>query len=174
MYSNEFKQEIFKFVEKHGLRTKDMGLGVTQKALCEKFGIDENTIHDWLMNQDFSDSIKRANSVFRAARVDRCVDNLQRRADGYADTKVVSKGKKDGDTFIATSSEVVTVNIPPDVGANIFILTNIDPEHWKNPMKIEAKADITSRGQPLNLSVVDKEAKDTAEKLAEKLRSGDF
>lgn len=174
MYSNEFKQEIFKFVEANGLRTKDMGLGVTQKALARHFGIDEDTLGYWLKESAFSDSIKRANQIFLAGRVNRCLDNLQRRADGYSDTKVVSKGHTEGNEFIAKSSEVVTVNVPPDVGANIFILTNIDPEHWRNPLKIDAKADLTTGGQPLNISVVDNETKEMAEKLAKKLNDGNI
>lgn len=167
MYSDEFKQEIFKFVEKNGLRTKDMGLGVTQRALTQHFGFSDDELARWMKDADFAEAIKRANAIFRANRVNRCVDNLQRRADGYADTKVVSKGKKDGDTFIATSSEVVTVNVPPDVGANIFILTNIDPDHWKNPMKIEAKADLTSGGRPLNITVQDAQTAKDIERLGD-------
>lgn len=165
-YKEKFTQQIFRWVEQHGVYPQKMGESITN--LCLQFGIDSQTYANWLRFSEFSEGIKKANEVFRVNTCNDIVNSLVKRAKGYKDIQVVIIGKPDENGEMKSQKiQRTEKDVPPDVAAQIFLLTNLDSEHWVNPMKIEAKADLTSGGRPLSISVVSQEAADNLERLGD-------
>lgn len=161
------KDDIFKWVEKNGVHPQRGG--ATIASLCSQFGITKETYYEWMKKSYFFDGIKKANEVFKTNTCNEIVNALKKRALGYEDFKIVSVGHTVENELVIEKVQKTTVNVPPDVGASIFLLVNMDSEKWANPMKIEAKTDITSGGRPLNIVVEKEETKELLEKVKEKL-----
>ena len=164
-YNEEFTQQIFRWVEQNGVYPQRMGASIAD--LCRQFGIDMETFRDWKLKPEFSEGIKKANEVFKVRTCNDIVNSLVKRAKGYTDIQTEVIGKPDATGGIKSEKvRRVERNVPPDVGAQIFLLTNLDSEQWVNPMKIEAKADITSGGAALKIIVQDEETRKAIDDLA--------
>ena len=101
---------------------------------CKKVGISKSTFYEWLESYpDFSDSLKKARKEFRETIVQTLEQSLWKRAAGYEieESKNEYRTLKDGSKVLVKSSKI-TKHFPPDTGALIFALTNLDPENWKN------------------------------------------
>jgi hypothetical protein len=101
---------------------------------CKKVGISKSTFYEWLESYpDFSASLKKARKEFRETIVQTLEQSLWKRAAGYEVEEVKNEYRtlKDGSKVLVKSSKI-TKHFPPDTGALIFALTNLDPENWKN------------------------------------------
>ena len=101
---------------------------------CKKVGISKSTFYEWLESYpDFSASLKKARKEFRETIVQTLEQSLWKRAAGYEieESKNEYRTLKDGSKVLVKSSKI-TKHFPPDTGALIFALTNLDPENWKN------------------------------------------
>ena len=125
------------WVRENGLM--DFG-GATLKDFCAAMGIDAQTYYNWLENSDFSDAIKKAKDDFRDRTERDIVESLANAAKGYEYTETRSE-YKDAQLVRRTKT---TKRVEPNVGAAVFLLTNIAPERWKNRQRQDV--DITTGG----------------------------
>ena len=124
---------------------------------CKKVGISKSTFYEWLESYpDFSDSLKKARKEFRETIVQTLEQSLWKRAAGYEieESKNEYRTLKDGSKVLVKSSKI-TKHFPPDTGALIFVLTNLDPENWKNRQDNRLSVDDGISG--FKISVVHKE-----------------
>lgn len=124
---------------------------------CKKVGISKSTFYEWLESYpDFSDSLKKARKEFRKTIVQTLEQSLWKRAAGYEieESKNEYRTLKDGSKVLVKSSKI-TKHFPPDTGALIFALTNLDPENWKNRQDNRLSVDDGISG--FKISVVHKE-----------------
>lgn len=124
---------------------------------CKKVGISKSTFYEWLESYpDFSDSLKKARKEFRETIVQTLEQSLWKRAAGYEieESKNEYRTLKDWSKVLVKSSKI-TKHFPPDTGALIFALTNLDPENWKNRQDNRLSVDDGISG--FKISVVHKE-----------------
>lgn len=124
---------------------------------CKKVGISKSTFYEWLESYpDFSASLKKARKEFRETIVQTLEQSLWKRAAGYEVEEVKNEYRtlKDGSKVLVKSSKT-TKHFPPDTGALIFALTNLDPENWKNKQDNRLSVDEGISG--FKISVVHKE-----------------
>ena len=124
---------------------------------CKKVGISKSTFYEWLESYpDFSGSLKKARKEFRETIVQTLEQSLWKRAAGYEieESKNEYRTLKDGSKVLVKSSKI-TKHFPPDTGALIFALTNLDPENWKNRQDNRLSVDEGISG--FKISVVHKE-----------------
>ena len=150
-------KECAAWVEAFGLYPQPCGATVTD--FCKAMGISRKTFMQWQRKDDFADAIKRAQEVFRSSTVIEVVNKMKQRALGYNepledkyykgqlvkeyDPKTGKKTKEYLSGKAVLEKQVTrTVHHPPDVAAGIFLLTNLDPENWKN--RRDDKTDISA------------------------------
>lgn len=124
---------------------------------CKKVGISKSTFYEWLESYpDFSDSLKKARKEFRETIVQTLEQSLWKRAAGYEieESKNEYRTLKDGSKVLVKSSKI-TKHFPPDTGALIFALTNLDPENWKN--RQDNRLSVDDGISEFKISVVHKE-----------------
>ena len=138
--------ECAEWVRLNGLYPQPCGAPV--KQFCEAMSINDATFRRWMEKADFADAIKRAQHAFSQETVIEVVNALKKRALGYefketsreGVAQVVTEYDKHGrktksyatDKIVTKKMTEKTVQVHPDVGAIIFILTNMDPDNWKN------------------------------------------
>lgn len=139
--SKEKIQEIADWVRENGL--VDYG-GATIKSMCEQNGIGRDAYYRWLKtNTTFANAIKKAKAEFKSNLEPDLVRSLAKAAKGYTFTKRRTEygGKADGSPVIKKQI-VETVDVAPNVGAAIFLLTNIAPQRWKNKINNDVNAEV--------------------------------
>ena len=136
--TTELTERILKWVRENGL--KDKG-GATIASLCRHFGIAEMTFGRWMKRKDFADAINSAKQYFADNLERDLVASLAKSAKGYSYVKRKTEytSDKNGSPVIKKQT-TEDVDVPPNVGAAIFLLTNIAPDRWQN--KIQQQADI--------------------------------
>ena len=133
--------------------------GARLKDFCTHFGIDNKTYYNWLENSDFSDAIKKGKNEFKERLEQRLVLSLSKAACGYEfkETKTEYEGKK-------IKKKIVTVkNVEANVGAGIFLLTNIAPERWSYR---QTGTDNKVGGVTLKVEVLKEESVNNIKKLS--------
>ena len=121
---NDVKDDIISYIRE----------GDSNILACKKVGISKETFYTWINDKpDFSDSLKKARKEFRETIVQTLEQSLWKRAAGYEieESKNEYRTLKDGGEVLVKSSKI-TKHFPPDTGALVFALTNLDPENWKN------------------------------------------
>ena len=144
---NDVKDDIISYIRE----------GDSNILACKKVGISKSTFYEWLESYpDFSDSLKKARKEFRETIVQTLEQSLWKRAAGYEVEEVKNEYRtlKDGSKVLVKSSKI-TKHFPPDTGALIFALTNLDPENWKNRQDNRLSVDDGISG--FKISVVHKE-----------------
>lgn len=144
---NDVKDDIISYIRE----------GDSNILACKKVGIIKETFYTWINDKpDFSDSLKKARKEFRETIVQTLEQSLWKRAAGYEieESKNEYRTLKDGSKVLVKSSKI-TKHFPPDTGALIFALTNLDPENWKNRQDNRLSVDDGISG--FKISVVHKE-----------------
>lgn len=131
--------EIAQWVRENGLI--EYG-GASIEMLARQFGISRKTHTAWMKSDaDYAEAINEAKRLFAENLEKDLVVTLAKSAKGFTSTKRRTEYVSDqnGRPMIKrqTTDEV---DVPPNVGAAIFLLTNIAPERWKN--KLTQSADI--------------------------------
>lgn len=143
------------WVRMNGLYPQQCGAPV--KRLCEFLDIDFKTYQAWMRKSNFSNAIKKAQQEFRQETVIELVNTMKKCALGYSVTTADSKykaqvvreydpktGKKvkeyTTDKGVKIEETRKETHVQPNVGAGIFLLTNLDPENWKN--RRDSKTDV--------------------------------
>ena len=140
-------QECAAWVEKNGLYPQRCGASV--KQFCEAMGIAFKTYQRWQVNDNFVNALTRARETFKQNTIQEVSNALVKAAKGVDFTKTKQKGRaqvvkeydpKTGkkikeyttEKIVTVESYRETVYFPPDVNAAKFLLTNLDPDSWKN------------------------------------------
>lgn len=152
------------WVEEHGLYPQKFGAKI--QDFCDAIGITDRCYRNWKEISEFSEAISRAREVFRVRNVRKVENALLKAAMGVDFVKekqefkaqVIKEydpktGKKikeyTSDKPIQTKAYRETYYYPPDVKAAQFVLTNMDPENWKNKQEADMSLDVTSEEPPV-------------------------
>lgn len=140
-------KECAQWVEQNGLYPQRCGASI--KLFCEAMGINPRTYNNWSSISEFAEAIAHAREVFQQNTVREVTNALVKAAKGVDFTKTKQKGRaqvvkeydpKTGkkikeyttEKIVTVESYRETVYFPPDVNAAKFLLTNMDPDNWKN------------------------------------------
>ena len=146
----------------------------TIAEICRQVGITPKTYHQWVNDYpDFADAIEQAKDERMQAMVIEAKKSLMKKIQGYdvTETKVVTvpgtkKDEKGNPKPIIKEQTTTKKHIQADTAANIFTLTNGDPEHWRNRQTTE----VTGKdGKDLFASKTDEELAAEIEELQRKL-----
>lgn len=155
--TTELTDSILKWVRENGL--KDNG-GATIASLCRHFGIAEMTFGRWMRRKEFADAINSAKQHFADSLERDLVASLAKSAKGYSYVKRKTEytSDKNGNPVIKKQT-TEDVDVQPNVGAAIFLLTNIAPERWQN--KQQQQTDIQG-SLSLGVSIMNADTPDIA------------
>lgn len=119
--------------------------GRTNAQIAKLMGITYTTLKVWIKE---SEPIKEALETGKQELADKLAGAMTRRAFGYNYEEVkttilgdVRKGSKVVENQQTVKIEKTTKYQPPDIGAQIFLLTNLCPEKWKNRQRVDATMD---------------------------------
>lgn len=145
-FTEEKVRECAKWVEKNGLYPQHCGAPV--KDFCSAMHIDFKTYKEWCKKSTFSDAIENARAIFKSDSVVEVTNALKKKALGFTYTeesqeagrpKITEYDPKTGKKVKEYYGELQTlkavrktVTVAPDTAAGIFLLTNIEPDRWKN------------------------------------------
>ena len=174
-------KECAAWVEVNGLYPQRCGASI--KLFCEAMGISLKTYQRWQANDLFVSELSRAREVFQQTTVRDVCNALVRAAKGVDFTKTKMEGRaqvvkeydpKTGkkvkeyttEKIVTVKSYKETVYFPPDVKAATFLLTNLDPEHWRNKQDTTSELNLTMDEAPVIMfgttTAGDNEPKDPA------------
>lgn len=119
--------------------------GRTNAQIAKLMGITYTTLKVWMKE---SEPIKEALETGKQELSDKIAGAMARRAFGYDYEEVkttiigdVRKGSKVVENQQTVRIDKTTKHQPPDVGAQIFMLTNLRPEEWKNRQRVDTTVD---------------------------------
>jgi predicted DNA-binding transcriptional regulator AlpA len=116
----------------------------TITEICELVGISESTFHEWKKTKaEFSDALKKASEKFDESCVSEAKKSLIKMARGYDVTETKTVYSNIDNTPIVKEQTETTKHIQPSLGAAIFILTNKDPDNWKNRQNTDNNVNLT-------------------------------
>ena len=121
------------------------GFNITEAS--EKAGINKDTFYEWMRKPDFSDAVKRAKKEGEYRSVNDVEVALLDSAKGFEYEEVRTEyesriNPQTGKYEPVIKKQVRTKKrVMPSVEAQKFLLTNRDPENWKN------RIDQTNRGE---------------------------
>lgn len=134
-YNQRKTQECEEWVSLHGLM--EYG-GAMVKEFCAHMGIDYKTYKNWLQRDEFRVAVERGKEAFKSKLTHDLSVSLAEAAKGYEREEVVMEYRQDPQNKekpIITGMRKKKVFYKPDVGAAIFLLTNLDPEHYQNKQR---------------------------------------
>lgn len=149
----ELKDQIIDYIRENGLIDYK---GARVKDICERFGIDRKTFYNWKKNSTFSTHIKEAKEEFKGNLERRVVGPLIKCAEGFmAKNKQVRSLLGKDDTPIRKEVVESEIYIKPSVAAIIFLLTNINPEIWKQRI-VQNQDDVQTadKGNQIDMSAL--------------------
>ena len=141
-YNKDMVQACADWVRENGLI--DYG-GATLRDFCRAMGIDDMSYYNWMKRSEFSEAIKKAKEEFRGAIEKDIVQSLANSAKGYEYTQTTTEYTSVNGKPSIKKQVKKNIRVEPNVGAAIFLLTNIAPQRWKNRQDI--KTDITTGGK---------------------------
>lgn len=162
-YNPQKLAECLAFVEENGLM--EYG-GAPLKEFCLAMDIEEQTYYRWLEKSEFSEGIKEAKEKFKSSLKFKLVSSLARTATGYKDVRTEEYGEPDENGKIVTQKiKRTTIETAPNVGACIFLLTNIAGDEWKNVQRTEVTG---KEGKDFFANMTDEELDERLNQLRKK------
>lgn len=135
-YNKQMVQACADWVRENGLI--DFG-GATLTDFCKAMGIDDMSYYNWMKRAEFSEAIKNAKEAFRESLEKDIVKSLANAAKGYEYYQVTTEYTDVNGKPRIKKQVKKNVRVEPNVGAAIFLLTNLAPERWKNRQQQEVK-----------------------------------
>ena len=121
------------WIKEHGLI--DYGGGQLQD-FCKELGINDKTYRRWLVEEeDFKQAIERAKEFYKQSLTHELHETLSMVATGYEREETETEYRpnpKDPNKPTITKMKKKKVFYQPNVGAAIFLITNLDPAHYQN------------------------------------------
>ena len=135
-YNKDMVQACADWVRENGLI--DYG-GATLRDFCRAMGIDDMSYYNWMKRSEFSEAIKKAKEAFRESLEKDIVQSLATAAKGYEYTQTTTEYTDVNGKPSIKKQVKKNIRVEPNVGAAIFLLTNLAPERWKNRQQQEVK-----------------------------------
>ena len=135
-YNKEMIKACANWVRENGLI--DFG-GATLTDFCKAMNIDNMSYYRWLSKSEFAEAIKKAKEMFRENLEKDIVKSLANAARGYEYDQVTTEYTDVNGKPRIKKQVKKNVRVEPNVGAAIFLLTNLAPERWKNRQQQEVK-----------------------------------
>ena len=133
-------EECAQWVRENGLT--DCG-GASIKQFCEFTQINKQTYYNWLKDANFAKAIEKAKEEFSETLERDLIVSLAKAAKGYMFVKRKTEYENSTDNKPRIKKQTTEdVNVPSNVGAAIFLLTNIAPDRWKNKVSNDINADV--------------------------------
>ena len=150
-YSKDMLQACADWVRKNGLI--DFG-GATLTDFCKAMGIEDQTYYRWLDKVEFVESIKKAKEAFRSTLENDIVKSLANSAKGYEYEQYTTEYTDVNGKPKIKKQVKKNIRVEPNVGAAIFLLTNIAPDRWKN--KQDSNVSVKEDSEPIQIEIIDK------------------
>lgn len=132
-YGNQAINATEAWISDNGLM--DYG-GAKLSDFLNHIGISYKSYYRWMDEYpEFKAAIERGKAEFKARLTTDIAASLAMAAKGYEREETEKEFKpnpKDPNKAIQTKFKKKTVYYQPNVGAAIFLLTNLDPEHYQN------------------------------------------
>lgn len=133
--TRELLSEMLAWVEKWGMYPQPCG--ASKQKFCRAFGVDDNTLTRWLEGcPEFAEGVRKANATFKQNRTEEVANALLKKALGgkYVKSRLTEEGRMEGDRMKTRKAVRVTdeIELPPDTKAAMFVITNLDPDNWKD------------------------------------------
>ena len=126
-------QRAEEWISKHGLI--EYG-GAQLQDFCKELGINDKTYRRWLVEEEnFKQAIERAKEFYKQSLTHELHETLSMVATGYEREETETEYRpnpKDPNKPTITKMKKKKVFYQPNVGAAIFLITNLDPEHYQN------------------------------------------
>lgn len=136
-YNKIILGECVRWVAEHGLI--DYG-GARLKDFLATFHIEDITYRRWMDKSEFKEAINEAKEVYKKNLTHDLVTSLSMTAKGYereeTETEYVPNPKDPSKPTIKKLKKS-TKHYQPNVGAAIFLLINLDPEHYQNRQRTD-------------------------------------
>lgn len=150
-YSKDMVQACADWVRKNGLI--DFG-GATLTDFCKAMGIEDQTYYRWLDKVEFVEAIKKAKEAFRSTLENDIVKSLANSAKGYEYEQYTTEYTDVNGKPKIKKQVKKNIRVEPNVGAAIFLLTNIAPDRWKN--KQDSNVSVKEDSEPIQIEIIDK------------------
>lgn len=145
--------EAADWVRKNGLMEHG---GAKLKDFCKAMSISHECYYNWMQREiEFSAAIKKAKEQFKKQLEIDIVKSLARSATGYDYEQTTKEYRGDGSAGKLIKKVVKTVHVEPNVGAGIFLLTNLNPRDWKNKQQNDITVD-TEQDNSIQVEIIDK------------------
>lgn len=130
-YSAAKVAQCEEWVKQHGLM--EYG-GAMLKEFCEEMDIDNKTYYKWMQVKDeFREAINRAKEHFKSRLTHDLTVSLAEAAKGYEHEETEQEFRVGADGQPTPfKMKRKKIHVQPNIGAAIFLLTNLDPEHYQN------------------------------------------
>lgn len=139
------------WIRKNGLI--DFG-GATLTDFCKAMGIEDQTYYRWLGKVEFVEAIKKAKEAFRSTLENDIVKSLANSAKGYEYEQYTTEYTDVNGKPKIKKQVKKNIRVEPNVGAAIFLLTNIAPGRWKN--KQDSTVSVKEGNEPIQIEIIDK------------------
>ena len=140
-FNKEKIQECADFIEAKGLM--DYG-GSSLKDFCLSMGIDTKTYRLWMKKDQFREAVEEAKKTFKHNLSLDLAKTLSEAAKGGIHEDEMERTEYTPDANNPNTprirkmiKEKTKKYFKPDIGAAIFLLTNLDPEHFQNRQRSE-------------------------------------
>ena len=153
-YNKDMVQACADWVRKNGLI--DFG-GATLTDFCKAMGIEDQTYYRWLDKVEFVEAIKKAKEAFRSTLENDIVKSLANSAKGYEYEQYTTEYTDVNGKPKIKKQVKKNIRVEPNVGAAIFLLTNIAPDRWKN--KQDSTVSVKEGNEPIQIEIIDKRKK---------------
>lgn len=163
MKYNEAKiQECAEWVRLHGLMEHG---GATLQEFCRDMDIGADAYYEWMKKAEFAEAIKKAKQAFRDSLEKNIVRSLAQAAQGYEYDETTTDIINVDGMKVIKGQKVMKKRAQPNVAAAIFLLTNLEPERWKNKQNTEHTGQIDTG---ITFVVENEEQVDKMKRLAER------
>ena len=150
-YNKDMIQACTDWVRENGLI--DFG-GATLTDFCKAMGIKDQTYYRWLDKVEFVEAIKKAKEAFRSTLENDIVKSLANSAKGYEYEQYTTESTDVNGKPKIKKQVKKNIRVEPNVGAAIFLLTNIAPDRWKN--KQDSNVSVKEDSEPIQIEIIDK------------------
>lgn len=155
-YSNAIVKAAFEWVSKHGLM--DFG-GAQLQDFVAMLGVDDTTYRRWMrIHEPFKEAIEKGKAVFKHNLTLELHTSLAQAAKGFEHEEVEQLFRVGNDGQPTPHQMRRTRKYyKPDIGAAIFLLTNLDPEHYQNRQRADIAVKAADEGKELTLEEINAE-----------------
>lgn len=137
--NDEKLRQVEDWIAENGL--EEYG-GALKKDFWKAMNISDQTYYNWLKNLNFLAAVKKGKERYKDKLEQDLVMSLAKVAKGYRYTKRKTEFKDHNGTPIIYKQTQEEVEVQPNVGAAIFLLTNVAPDRWINKMVQDVNAKV--------------------------------